>query len=136
MEAESAARRPTLYKPGRVEGRREIVVRPNYVMVYRVREDSVEGCACCTWRSNGLDAQLLLAVPMSLADADAAFCLDDLAAGRVPDLEQALQGLLSLDPLILGATREQALMDAPATLELGRHGRNRRLLHVRPHPRY
>ncbi len=26
---------PQLYKPGRVEGTREIVVRPNYVMVYR-----------------------------------------------------------------------------------------------------
>ena len=53
---------------------------------------------------------------MSLADA--AFCLDELAAGRVPDMEQALQGLLSLDPLILGAKCEHALMDAAATLEL------------------
>ena len=41
-KAEGAARRPTLYKPGRVKGTREIVVRPNYVMVYRVREDSFE----------------------------------------------------------------------------------------------
>ena len=41
-KAESAARRPTLYEPGRLNGTREIVVRPNYVMVYRVREDSVE----------------------------------------------------------------------------------------------
>ena len=34
-----AAQRPTLYKPGRVQGTREIVVRPNYIMVYRM-EDS------------------------------------------------------------------------------------------------
>lgn len=31
--------RPTLYKTGRVRGTREIVVRPNYVMVYRIEED-------------------------------------------------------------------------------------------------
>lgn len=34
-----AAQRPTLYKPGRVQGTREIVVRPNYIMVYRVEDD-------------------------------------------------------------------------------------------------
>jgi addiction module RelE/StbE family toxin len=39
-KAEQARQRPTLYKPGRVKGTREIVVRPNYVMVYRVEEDS------------------------------------------------------------------------------------------------
>jgi len=41
-KVENARRRPTLYKPGRVKGTREIVVRPNYVMVYRVSGDEVE----------------------------------------------------------------------------------------------
>ena len=40
--AENARLRPTLYKPGRVKGTREIVVRPNYVLVYRVVGDVVE----------------------------------------------------------------------------------------------
>jgi len=35
-KAENARLRPKLYKAGRVKGTREIVVRPNYVMVYRV----------------------------------------------------------------------------------------------------
>jgi addiction module RelE/StbE family toxin len=35
-KAENARLRPKLYKTGRVKGTREIVVRPNYVMVYRV----------------------------------------------------------------------------------------------------
>lgn len=42
--------RPTLYKTGRVRGTREIVVRPNYVMVYRIEEDGRVGrpaCAAC-----------------------------------------------------------------------------------------
>ena len=37
-KADQARQRPTLYKPGRVKGTREIVVRPNYVMVYQVEE--------------------------------------------------------------------------------------------------
>lgn len=41
-KAESARLRPKLYKAGRVKGTREIVVRPNYVMVYRVIDDVVE----------------------------------------------------------------------------------------------
>jgi len=41
-KAESARLRPKLYKAGRVKGTREIVVRPNYVMVYRVQRDVVE----------------------------------------------------------------------------------------------
>ena len=41
-KAENARRRPTLYKPGRMKSTREIVVRPNYVMVYRVAGDVVE----------------------------------------------------------------------------------------------
>ena len=35
-KAENARMRPKLYKAGRVKGTREIVVRPNYVLVYRV----------------------------------------------------------------------------------------------------
>jgi toxin ParE1/3/4 len=41
-KAEQARQRPTLYKPGRIKGTREIVVRPNYVIVYRVAGDAVE----------------------------------------------------------------------------------------------
>jgi addiction module RelE/StbE family toxin len=41
-KAEIARQRPTLYKSGRLEGTRELVVRPNYVMVYRVLADAVE----------------------------------------------------------------------------------------------
>jgi toxin ParE1/3/4 len=41
-KAEIARRRPKLYKAGRVKGTREIVVRPSYVMVYRVTGDVVE----------------------------------------------------------------------------------------------
>ncbi len=41
-KAEIARQRPTLYKAGRMPGTRELVVRPNYVMVYRVLPDAVE----------------------------------------------------------------------------------------------
>lgn len=41
-KAEIARQRPTLYKAGRVKGTHELVVRPNYVMVYRVLPDAVE----------------------------------------------------------------------------------------------
>jgi toxin ParE1/3/4 len=41
-KAEKALLRPKLYKAGRVKGTREIVVRPSYVMVYRVIGDVVE----------------------------------------------------------------------------------------------
>jgi addiction module RelE/StbE family toxin len=37
-KAELARRRPMLYRPGRLSGTREIVVRPNYVMVYRIED--------------------------------------------------------------------------------------------------
>ncbi len=40
-KAEQARQTPTLYKPGRVKGTRELVVRPNYVMVYRVEGDTL-----------------------------------------------------------------------------------------------
>lgn len=33
---------PYLYKPGRVAGTREIVVHPNYIVVYRVRMTVIE----------------------------------------------------------------------------------------------
>jgi addiction module RelE/StbE family toxin len=36
--AEKALANPLLYKPGRVEGTREIVVHPNYIVVYRVEQ--------------------------------------------------------------------------------------------------
>jgi addiction module RelE/StbE family toxin len=38
-KSEIARQRPTLYRVGRVKGIREIVVRPNYVMVYRIEGD-------------------------------------------------------------------------------------------------
>lgn len=41
-KAENARQRPKLYKPGRMKSTREIVVRPNYVMVYRVTGDLIE----------------------------------------------------------------------------------------------
>ena len=41
-KAENARQRPRLYKPGRMKGTHEIVVRPNYVMVYRITGDLVE----------------------------------------------------------------------------------------------
>lgn len=39
--AERALANPLLYKPGRVDGTREIVVHPNYVMVYRVDDQHI-----------------------------------------------------------------------------------------------
>ena len=41
-KAENARLRPKLYKAGRVKGTREIVVRPNYVMIYTITGDVVE----------------------------------------------------------------------------------------------
>lgn len=38
-KAEQARQRPALYRTGRVRGTREIVVRPHYVMIYRVEDD-------------------------------------------------------------------------------------------------
>lgn len=40
-KAELARQNPALYRPGRVKGTREVVVRPNYVMVYRHEPDDV-----------------------------------------------------------------------------------------------
>ena len=36
-KAEQLPQHPKLYKPGRVKGTREMVVRPNYVIVYRIQ---------------------------------------------------------------------------------------------------
>jgi len=33
---------PDLYRVGRVDGTREMVVHPNYIVIYRVRPDHVE----------------------------------------------------------------------------------------------
>lgn len=41
-KAASAKQRPTLYKSGRLRGTREIVVLPNYVMVYRIQPTEVD----------------------------------------------------------------------------------------------
>ena len=36
-KAEQLPQHPKLYKPGRVKGTREMVVRPNYVIVYKIQ---------------------------------------------------------------------------------------------------
>ncbi len=41
VKAEQARRSPSLYKAGRMQGTREIVVRPSYVMVYQVEAQAV-----------------------------------------------------------------------------------------------
>jgi len=41
-KAKRAAQAPSIYKPGRYPGTREIVIHPNYVMIYRVLGDTVE----------------------------------------------------------------------------------------------
>ena len=40
-KAQAAAQRPKLYRSGRVRGTRELVVRPNYVMVYRIEAEGI-----------------------------------------------------------------------------------------------
>ena len=40
-KAEQARQHPKRYKTGRVPGTREIVVQPNYVMVYRIEGDEL-----------------------------------------------------------------------------------------------
>jgi toxin ParE1/3/4 len=39
---EGLADRPFMYRPGRVQGTREAVVHPNYIVVYRVSANAVE----------------------------------------------------------------------------------------------
>lgn len=40
--AERLPDHPFLYRPGRVEGTREAVVHPNYILVYRVGAETIE----------------------------------------------------------------------------------------------
>ena len=40
-KADPLPKHPKLYKPSRMKGTREIVVRPNYVMVYAVEGDTI-----------------------------------------------------------------------------------------------
>jgi toxin ParE1/3/4 len=42
LKAELARASPLLYRAGRTKGTREIVVRPHYVMVYRVTPQAIE----------------------------------------------------------------------------------------------
>ncbi|HCN73326.1 MAG: type II toxin-antitoxin system RelE/ParE family toxin [Pusillimonas sp.] len=41
-KAHTAAQRPMLYRAGRIPGTREVVVRPNFVMIYRIENDGIE----------------------------------------------------------------------------------------------
>ena len=43
-QADNAARSPKLSKPGRVPGTRELVVRPNYILISQVNEESSTLC--------------------------------------------------------------------------------------------
>jgi len=40
--AERLPAHPLMYRPGRVDGTREAVVHPNYILVYRVTGEAVE----------------------------------------------------------------------------------------------
>ncbi|MBB5685797.1 type II toxin-antitoxin system RelE/ParE family toxin [Sphingobium boeckii] len=40
--AEGLPAHPFLYRPGRVEGTREAVVHPNYIVIYRVTTEAIE----------------------------------------------------------------------------------------------
>ena len=40
--AERLPEHPFMYRPGRIEGTREAVVHPNYILVYRVTAEAVE----------------------------------------------------------------------------------------------
>jgi len=42
QKAQAAAQRPKLYRVGRIRGTREMVVRPTYVMVYRIQAEAIE----------------------------------------------------------------------------------------------
>lgn len=41
-KAELARQSPTLYRMGRLDGTREIVVRPNYLIVYLIEPDVIQ----------------------------------------------------------------------------------------------
>ena len=49
--AERLRKRPFLYRPGRVEGTREAVVHPNYILIYEVGTEAVEITAVVHSRS-------------------------------------------------------------------------------------
>lgn len=40
--AEGLPQHPFLYRPGRVDGTREAVVHPNYILIYSLDDDAVE----------------------------------------------------------------------------------------------
>ncbi|WP_192552709.1 type II toxin-antitoxin system RelE/ParE family toxin [Pseudomonas sp. IzPS59] len=42
LKGESARQHPTIYRKGIAEGTREIVVTPNYVIIYAIKVDVVE----------------------------------------------------------------------------------------------
>lgn len=42
LKAEQLVSRPTLYRIGRKRGTRELVVHPNYILIYRIRKEDVE----------------------------------------------------------------------------------------------
>lgn len=41
-KADGLREHPEMYRPGRKRGTREMVVHPNYVVIYRVRKETVE----------------------------------------------------------------------------------------------
>ncbi len=41
-KAEQLRERPELYRAGRTRGTREMVVHPHYILIYRVRKETVE----------------------------------------------------------------------------------------------
>ena len=82
-KAESARLRPKLYKAGRVKGTREIAVRPNCVMVYRIMGDVVEVLrvlhAAQQWAIKGRTlGEVVAALPFSGTK------LNPLTAGTLP----------------------------------------------------
>ena len=40
--AQRLMRHPRLHRPGRVEDTREAVLHPNYLLIYRIKDDAVE----------------------------------------------------------------------------------------------
>lgn len=61
-KADLARERPQLYRAGRMQGTREIVVRSNYVMVYRIEDEGDTGTMLRTPCSSAMATGLVLAV--------------------------------------------------------------------------
>ncbi|MHA7848512.1 type II toxin-antitoxin system RelE/ParE family toxin [Serratia sp. D1N4] len=40
--AERACERPDMYKAGRMKDTREVVVRPNYILIYRINDETLQ----------------------------------------------------------------------------------------------